>query len=168
MKHLTILWGDKQAKQILDQNIAVQGISADVAQAQKDDLERQLAPKAEVVVRNQEEKRRELDKSMEAMVRDSQASITKEVTHVARRPAWLVVVWSLSTPAVEPAQTIPTTDPSPIDYVPDYQLETRPPALEHNPSFETDSLSTVECRTNLWLLLSNHSFGSPSFEPGVL
>ena len=57
----------------------VQGISDGIAQAERGDLEKHIALKAEVIVRNQEEERRELDKRMEEMVHKSEALITAKV-----------------------------------------------------------------------------------------
>eukprot|EP00752_Nemacystus_decipiens_P014561 g12968.t1 len=56
------------------------GIPDSIVQEQQQDLTKRIALAAEVVCRNREEKRRELDKRMEAIiVHKSQASITKEV-----------------------------------------------------------------------------------------
>ncbi|CAM9142734.1 unnamed protein product [Ectocarpus sp. 8 AP-2014] len=74
---------------------ATKGISDDIAQAQRTALEKQMSPKAEVVLRNQEEKRRELDNKLEAKVHEAKASISKKVGEldIPMEDAALVKKW---------------------------------------------------------------------------
>ena len=64
----------------------LQDVSAGVSKEYRDELENQLSPRAEVVARNQEAKRHELDNRMRAIVCEHEAGIAKEVRRTQSKP----------------------------------------------------------------------------------
>lgn len=57
----------------------LQDVSAGIAKEYREELKNHLSPRAEVVARNQEAKRHELDNRMRAIVCEHEADIAKEV-----------------------------------------------------------------------------------------
>ena len=57
----------------------MQDVSARIVDEKRDELREQISPKAEVVARNQEAKRHELDNRMRAIALDHKAAVTGKV-----------------------------------------------------------------------------------------
>jgi len=72
----------------------MQEVSAGVVEEKRQELEKQMSSKAEVVARNQEAKRHELDNRIRAIVFDHKAGITVKVRRLAGTFGWFRRVFS--------------------------------------------------------------------------